>query len=74
VETQTCTLVHTIPSSICNMLAAQPLRFCGFEPAVHLESTSSSRGNQEHITAVNRLQTSSLNALMCAALLRHERR
>ena len=73
-ETQPCTLMYSVPSSVCNMRAAQPLLFCGFGPAVHLESTSGSRGTRMLTTAVNRLQTSSLNALICAALLRHQRR
>ena len=51
-ETQPCTLMYTIPSSVCNMLAAQPLMSCGFGPAVHLKGTTSSRGNGEHMTAV----------------------
>ena len=73
-ETQPCTLMYIISSRTCNMLAAQPLLCCGFEPAVHLKSTTSFRGNREHMTAVNRLQTSSLHALICAAPFRHQRR
>jgi hypothetical protein len=34
VKTQPCTLMYTIPPSICNMHDAQPLLSCGFEPAV----------------------------------------
>ena len=40
VETQPCTLMYTITSSVCNMLAAQPSLSGGFEPAVHLKGTT----------------------------------